>query len=563
MPSGPTWSHIPGAPGFRPTPPRRDPREPAVILQPRASRELQKGINLIANAVRPTLGPRPRLVANEKLLRVEPAEFLDDGATIARRITEVKPRGVDVGAMLIRQALWRVHSDVGDGTTTMAIIYQMVFNEGIRYIDQMGSNSMLLRSGFETGLSAIVTALEQTATPIMGKDETALMARGMCQEDLEMANVLGEIFDIVGPDGLIIVEPGHRYHLEREYIDGTYWHLSGWLSRWFVQEKADNRTTFEDAALLISDFKIQEPSQLIPALDKCVKAGVKKLIILAKEMSDSAIGLLMTNNQAKTIETMAVRAPKVSGQQQVNAIEDIAVLTGGRAFHADGQDSFENFRIEDLGYARRAWAAESMFGLFGGKGDPRQVRQRIAHLRAQLPGAEPKNERKELQQRLGRLTGATALLKVGGISATEIETRKETAERAITALRKALQGGVVAGGGAALLNLQAALAGLPTPQVEYAHAYTILARALEEPMRTIAHNAGCNPDVILEKVKALPNEYGLDARTRQIVDMRQTGILDAVLVLKNALEIGVHSAALALTTDVIIHHKKPEISLEP
>jgi chaperonin GroEL len=412
-------------------------------------------------------------------------------------------------------------------------------------------------------VDALVAALDQTATAITGKEQTALMARGMCQEDQEMANVLGEIFDIVGPDGLIIVEPGHRYELEREYIEGTYWHLSGWLSRWFVQEKADNRTTFEDAALLISDFSITEPGQLVPALDKCVKAGVKRLIILAKNISDSAIGLLMTNNQAKTIETMAVRAPKVGGQEQVNAIEDIAVLTGGRAFHADGKDSFENFRIEDLGYARRAWAAESMFGLFGGKGDPRQIRQRIATLRAQLPEADVKNERKNLQQRLGRLTGATALLKVGGISATEIETRKETAERAITALRKSLQGGVVAGGGAALLNLQSALEGLPAPQVEYAQAYKILARTLEEPMRVIAYNSGCNPDVIVEKVKAMPKEYGLDGRTRQIIDMRQAGILDAVLVLRQALEIGVRSAALALTTDVIIHHKKPEVSVEP
>src|SRR5262249_48043353 len=156
---------------------------------------------------------------------------------------------------------------------------------------------------------------------------------------------------------------------------------------------------------------------------------------LVKDMSDSAIGLLVANNQAKTIETMAVRTPKAGGQEQVNAMEDIAVLTGGRAVFAGGNDSFEDLRVEDLGHAPRAWAGESMFGLFGGKGDPRQVRQRIAYLRAQLPGAEPKNERKNLQQRLGRLTGATALLKVGGVSATEIEVRKETAERAINALR--------------------------------------------------------------------------------------------------------------------------------
>src|SRR5579859_1631916 len=288
--SGMKWSHIPGAPGYRPAPPKIVRRRPEVIMQPRTSRELQKGIDLFANAVRPTLGPRPRLVALERLIRTEAAEFLDDGATIARRITEINPRPVNTGAMLIRQAMWRMHVDAGDGTTTMAVLYQQISNEGLRYVIQVGSNPMLLRLGLEKGLPAILASLEQDATPVAGKDQIAGMARGLCQEDVEMANTLGEIFDIVGPDGLIIVEPGQRHEMEREYIDGTYWHLSGWLSRHFVIDKADKRTTFEDAALLISDLKITDPRQLVPALDKCVKAGVKKLIILCKEMSDSAIG---------------------------------------------------------------------------------------------------------------------------------------------------------------------------------------------------------------------------------------------------------------------------------
>jgi chaperonin GroEL len=557
------WEHIPGAPGFRPTAPKIVRRQPSVVLQPRVSTELQKGINLMANAVRPTLGPRPRLVALERLLRTEAAEILDDGATIVRRVTEIKPRAMNTGAMLFRQAMWRMHVDAGDGTTTMAVLYQTIFNEGLRYVTQFGSNAMLLRAGLEAGLTAILAALDQAATPIVDRDQIAIMARGMCQEDLEMANMLGEIFDIVGPDGLIIVEPGHRHEIEREYIDGTYWHLSGWLSRHFITVPKEKKAIFEDAALLISDLTITEPQQLVPALDKCVKAGVKKLIVLCRDMSDSAIGLLVTNNQAKTIESMAVRTPEVRGPVQVAAMEDIAVLTGGRAFYADGKESFENFKVEDLGHARRAWAMESLFGIFGGKGDPRQVRQHISYIRGMQRDAEPKNERKVLQQRLGRLTGATALLKVGGVTATEIEVRKEMAERAVMGIRKALQGGVVAGGGAALVNAQAALHDLPCPHEEYAVAYKILASALEEPMRTIAKNAGAKPDVLVEKVKDGPPGYGVDARTRQIVEMRPAGILDSVVVLKKALEIAVSGAAMALTTDVIVHHKKPQISIEP
>jgi chaperonin GroEL len=464
--------------------------------------------------------------------------------------------------MLIRHALWKMHVEAGDGSTTMAVLYQVILNEGIRYVTQAGSNAMLLRSGLEAGLRVVLEALEREATPLAGKEQLALMARGMCQEDVEMANMLGEIFDIVGPDGLILVESGNRGELEREYVDGTYWHLSGWLSRWFVTDKAEKRTTFEDAAILISDLTIKDPRQLVPVLDKCAKAGVKKLVVICKELSDSTIGLLVTNNQAKTIETMAVRAPK-AGADQVAALEDMAVLTGGRVFYSAAKETFDDFQLEDLGYARRAWAMESLFGIFGGKGDSRQVRQHIAHIRGMQRLAESKNEKKNLQQRLGRLTGATAILRVGGVTDTEIEARKVMAERAVTAMRSAILGGVVPGGGAALLNAQSALIGLPAKHAEDTAAYKILARALEEPMRTIAHNAGSVPEVIVEKAKACPKGFGFDARSRQIVDLRQAGIVDSVRVLKKALEIAVSGAAMALTTDVIVHHRKLKESIEP
>src|SRR5262249_1527341 len=178
--------------------------------------------------------------------------------------------------MLIREALWRVHAEVGDGATTMAVLYQTLFNEGYRYVTQVGANSMLLRAGLEAGLAVLLDALDKQASPLSGREEIATMARGLCHGDLEMAAMLGEIFDIVGPDGLIIVEPGHRKDIEREYIDGTYWHLSGWMSRHFVTEKADNRTTFDDAALLISDLNIKEPGELVPALERCIQAGIKQ-----------------------------------------------------------------------------------------------------------------------------------------------------------------------------------------------------------------------------------------------------------------------------------------------
>ncbi|MCL5995382.1 MAG: chaperonin GroEL [Chloroflexi bacterium] len=539
------------------------PWKPAVTLQPRTYQDILHGTNLIANAIRPTLGPLPRLVVLERLKRTEAPEFLDDGATIARRIIQVEPRGSDIGAMLIRHALWQMHQEAGDGATTMAVLYQAILREGIRYVTQFDCNAMLLRAGLEKGLSAVLDCLRREAGPLTGKLNIEKIAGGMCQGDLEMAKMMGEIFDMVGPDGMIVVEGWNKLGLEREYIEGTYWKLSGWLSRLFVTDKADKRAVFDGAALLISDMDIKDPHQLVPVLERCVKAGIKKLVIIARSMSDAVIGLLVNNNQAKTIETLAVRTPKGMEIGRVTSIEDLAVLTGGRIFYAAAYTSFDAFQVTDLGHARRAWATESLFGVYGGKGDPRQIRKHIAAVRGMLSSAEGEHDKGELQARLGRLHGGTVILRVGAIHETEREARKAIAERAVTGIRHALLGGVVPGGGSALIHAQAAVMGLPVEHDDDAMAYKILARALEEPMRAIARNAGYVPDVIVEKVKAAPDGCGFDAITGRIVEMRQTGILDALIVLEKALQIAVSGAAMALTTDVIVHHRKPVESLEP
>jgi chaperonin GroEL len=540
-------------------------RKPAVIFQPNTYQELKNGINVIANAIRPTLGPLPRNVGLEKYEGKELPEILDDGATIARRIIQINPRGWDVGAMLIRHALWKMYLEVGDGSTTMGVIYQAIVNEGIRYIVECDSNAMLVRLGLEKGLKTILEVLHKEAVQLSGRQNIAKIARGMCQGDLEMADLLGEIFDIVGPDGMIIVEGGNKPGLEREYVEGTYWDISGWFSRHFVTEPIEKRTIFEDAALLITDLAITDPNPLIPVLEKCVKSGVKRLVIIAKEVSDSVIGLLVNNNRAKTIETMAVRTPRVQEMDRVANMEDIAVLSGGKAFYSAANDAFANFQVENLGYVRRAWATESLFGIYGGKGDPRVIRQHIVYIRGMLNTVNTKDEfeKEKLQKRIGRLLGGTAILRVGGITETERTVRKNVALRAVSGLRHAMRGGVVPGGGAGLINAQASLLELKALGDDEAIAFKILARALEEPMRTIADNAGYQPDIVIEKVKLSPKNFGFDALSGKIVDMAQNGILDSVLVLEKALEIAISGAAMMLTTDVIVHHKKPKESIEP
>jgi chaperonin GroEL len=539
------------------------PRNPAVTQQPKTYQAIQSGTDLIANAIRPTLGPLPRLVVLEGLRSHDVPEFLDDAATIARRIIEVKPRTTDVGAMMIRHALWQMHQEAGDGAATMAVMYQSIVQEGIRWITQFDCNAMLLRAGLEKGARAIQSCLRQQAFPLAGRRSIANIARGMCQGDDKLADVLGEIFDMVGTDGLIVVEGYEKLGLEREYIEGTYWKLSGWFSRHFVTEPESRRTTFEDAALLITDFNIQDPHVLVPPLEKCIRAGVKQLVIVASDISDAAIGLLVNNNQAKTIQCMAVRVPKVMEMDRVAAIGDIAVLTGGNPIFSAAFRSLEDVGVADLGHARRAWATESMFGIYGGKGDPRQIRRRVNELRGQMAQVDLEHDKGDLRARIGRLNGGTVILRLGAIHDTERTQRKSVAERAVTGIRHAIDGGVVPGGGAALLGACSALAELPAANEEERIAYRILARALEEPLRTIAHNAGHIPDVIVERLRHVPQGSGFDARSGQIVDMRQAGILDAAVVLQRAVDIAISGAAMALTTDVLIHHVWPKETVEP
>lgn len=562
---GPMSAGKQNLPGFR-TPRAGAPaaQQPAIVTQPQTYADLKQGVDWITEAIRPTLGPLPRLVALARASSSEAPEILDDGATIARRIIQIAPRGPDVGAMLIRHALWRMHQEVGDGSTTMAVIYQAILEEGIHVITHGGCDAMLLRAGLEKGLWAVQEQLQQAAQPLAGKEQIARFARSLLHEHGELADILGEVFDMVGSEGMVVVEKGNRLGVEREYIEGTYWRLSGWLSYHFVTRPGANpQTTFDDAALLISDLAIKEPSQLIPVLERCAAGGVRKLVILAKEVSDRVIGLLVQNNQAKTVQTLAVRTPQVLEMDQAAALEDIAVLAGGRVFYAAAYADFHDFQLADLGRARRAWATQSLFGLFGGKGDPRRIRQHRQHLRGRLKAAAGEHERGMLRERLGRMAGGTAIIRVSEPADSATEALKTMTNRAVTTLRNAMTGGVVSGGGAALLCAQQALAALPAATANEAAAYQILRRALEAPLRAIAANAGYPPAAVLGQAQAAPHGHGFDARSGRIVDMQQAGILDSVVVLQQALEVAVGGAAQALTMDVIVHHRKPQECVEP
>lgn len=534
-----------------------------VVFQPGAYRGVQRGINQIVEAIRPTLGPLPRAVAVERTFRGDVPEILDNGGVIARRIIELPDRDEDVGAMFIRHLLWRLHETAGDGTATAAVLFQSVFNQGVKYIAS-GGNAMRLRHYLEKSIPIILGEMDSMAVHLEGKEKLAQLAEAICH-DPPLARMLGEIFDIIGEHGQLEIRLGRGRELEREYIEGMYW-KGGLLSRQMIRDHPKLRTQLENAAILVSDLKIEEPRQLASLVDQAIQVGIGSLLIVAQKLSESAISVLLAASRDPTkFQAIAVRTPNLSLSERVATLEDMAILTGGRLFTEAAGSTLSQVKPQDLGRARRAWADLDHFGLVGGKGDPRLLRQHIAHLRAGFKQTQDPEVRKKLRERIGKLLGGSATLWVGGATEVEIKERKERAERTAEALRGAMMEGVLPGGGVALLDcrptLRRMLAQATDPDERTA--YRILIRTLEEPIRTILANAGYDACEIMAEIRQAGPGHGFDVRCGRVVDMAQAGIFDVATAQKEAVRVAVTSAALALTIDVLVHRQRRSQATTP
>jgi chaperonin GroEL len=500
----------------------------------------------------------PRLTAVENAVRTKSPEILDDGGTIARRIIGIADRDADMGAMLLRHTLWKLREDVGDGTATAAVMFQAIFDEGRRYI-AAGGNVMGLKARLERGMRLVYEALADMATPLEGEEAIARLAETICY-DRPLAEMLGEIFDIIGEHGYLEIRSSNRPGLEREYMEGAYWE-GGWLSRHMVTDQARLEAHLQDAALLITNLAISDVPALARVMEMVSQNGGRSLVVIAQSLSESALALLLLNRDQGNLSTLAVHAPK-GAPGQMWGLEDIGVLTGGRFFIREAGETLDDVQWEDLGQARRVWATRDYFGMVGGRGEPDALRQHIAALREALPQVEDAGLRRQLQERIGRLMGGSAILHVGGATESEIKLRQELAERTASALRGAIRDGVVPGGGMAFLACRRLLSARSVSDEERA-AFRILYRALEAPARAILHNAGYELSSILAQVEAAGPGYGFDVTTGQMVGMQEAGILDAVSVQQAALRAAVTAAALALSTDVLVHCAEPETSVEP
>ncbi len=536
---------------------RKQPVSQRVVFQPRTWQGIQQGVNLIINAVTPTLGPLPRFVAFSPQFGDTEIDLHDNGGEIARRIMQLPGRDADVGAMLVRDMLWRLKNEVGDGTATAAVIFGTIYNEGIHYLTA-GGNARRVQMYLEEGLELLLETLSQQTRPISEKEDLARLGESI-SNDVELSRYLGEIFEIIGAYGRLEIRKGRSRQIEREYVEGMYWER-GLMSREMIADWTKVRTDFENAALLISDLAIDTPQQLFPVLELALKNKISHLIIVAGRMSDNVLSFLMANKKPDLFQAIAVTTPEYGKEPQAAALQDMALITGGRAFVMAAGDTFDHVKMEDFGHARRTWADLRNFGIIGGKGNPRAVRAHIQGLRQAYANVDDPVVKEALLKRIGKLMGGSATLWVGGVTEREVTQREELADRTANAMRSAMEEGALPGGGLAFLACRTALTARrdAATDLDARAAYEILRKAMETPARTIFRNAGFNDSDVMADLRLAGPDFAFDVTQGKIVPLETAGIYDPAGVVKAALFTAIKTAALALTIDVMVHPAAPE-----
>ena len=525
-----------------------------VVFQPGAHEGLRRGINQMTDAVIPTLGPLPRIVALNQLVTNKMPEMIDKGGVIAQRIIALPDRDADIGAMLTREMLWGLQDQYGDGTATAAVLLRAIYNEGLKYISA-GGNAMDLKRSLETGLKMVVEELDKMTRPVQGQEDLVRIAETICQ-DAELAAILGEVFDHIGEYGQLEIRRLRSRKIYREYVDGMFWQAKP-FSRDLIKDVATKRVRLADPAILITDLEIGKAEQLIKPMQVAQKAGIKSMLIVATKLETEALAAVMINQDPDKFHAVAVQTPGSGRREQENAVEDMAILTGGQPFRRIAGDTLNTVKLEHFGRARRAWASYDRYGIAAGKGDPRTIREHLKTLKSQYKQETDPQKREELRERIGSLGGGAVLIRVGGATEHQIKERRELAEQTAGAIRAAIREGVLPGGGAAFLACRPRLqeAFEQTNNHDERAGYGILLKALETPARTIYSNAGYEPSQVMAKLSIAGPDFIFDVFSGEVINLDVTGIYDVAAVQKAAFYSAVSTAILALSVDVLIHHK--------
>lgn len=520
-----------------------------IKFQEDARRSMLRGVDALANAVKVTLGPKGRNVVLEK--KFGSPLITNDGVTIAKEI-ELEDPFENMGAQLVKEVATKTNDVAGDGTTTATVLAQAMIREGLKNVTS-GANPMVIRKGIEKAVKAAVEELGKISKPIEGKSSIAQVA-SISAADEEVGNLIAEAMEKVGNDGVITVEESKGFVTELEVVEGMQFDR-GYVSPYMITDTDKMEAVLEDPYILITDKKISNIQEVLPILEKVVQQG-KSLLIIAEDLEGEALATIVVNKLRGTFNAVAVKAPGF-GDRRKAMLEDIAVLTGGQVITEDIGLELKSATIDQLGRASKVVVSKENTTIVEGAGEPDKIQARVNQIRQQIEETTSDFDREKLQERLAKLAGGVAVIKVGAATETELKEKKLRIEDALNSTRAAVEEGIVAGGGTALVNVIKAVEAVQAEGDE-ATGVNIVLRALEEPVRQIAFNAGLEGSVVVERLKKEEVGVGFNAATGEWVNMIETGIVDPAKVTRSALQNAASVAAMFLTTEAVVADQPEE-----
>ena len=525
-----------------------------LLFDEEARRALERGVNQLADAVKVTLGPRGRNVVLEK--KYGSPNIINDGVTIAKEI-EIENPFENMGAQLAREVASKTNDVAGDGTTTATVLAQAMVKEGLKAV-AAGAKPMLVKKGIDQAVAAIVAELQRNSTKIEGKAAIAQVAT-ISANDPQVGEMVAEAMEKVTSDGVITVEESKGTSTQLEVVDGMQFD-KGYISPYFVTDTDRMEAVAEDPFILLYEKKISAVADLVPIMEKIARSG-RPVVIIAEDVDGEALATLVVNKIRGNVNSLAVKAPGF-GDRRKAMLEDIAILTGGRFITEDLGLKLENITVEDLGTAKRVVVTKDETTIIDGAGEVSQIQGRISVIKKQIEESESDYDKEKLQERLAKLSGGVAVIQVGAATETELKEKKARIEDALHATRAAVEEGIVPGGGVALLNALSAVDSVKF-EGDAQIGVNIVRRALEEPARQIAENAGAEGSVVVNMVKSLPKGEGYNAATGVYEDLVKAGVVDPAKVVRTALQNAASIAGLILTTECLISEPKEPVPAAP
>jgi chaperonin GroEL len=521
-----------------------------LVFSEEARRSLKRGIDVLSSAVATTLGPKGRNVALDK--KFGAPTITHDGVTVAKEV-ELEDPYENMGAQLLKEAATKTNDICGDGTTTATVLAHTIITEGLKNV-AAGANPMLIKRGIEAASEAVVAAVRDMAIDVTTKEEIAGVA-AISAQDAEIGELIAEVMDKVGKDGVITVEESKGLAFETEYVEGMQIDR-GYISPYFITDSDRMEAVLDEPYVLITDKKISAATDIVPILEKLVQSGRRELLVIAEDVDGEALATLVLNKLRGMLNCLAVKAPGF-GDRRKAMLQDMAILSGATVITEEMGRKLDTATITDLGRADKVISTKEDTTIVGGKGEESQIQGRINQIRAEIDVSTSDYDKEKLQERLAKLAGGVAIIRVGAATEVELKEKKHRVEDALSATRAAVEEGIVPGGGVALINAVSALDGVKMELNDSQTGVTMVRRALEEPMRGIARNAGMDGAVVLETVRRLQTEkgnknYGYDVIQNEYGDMVERQIIDPAKVTRSAVENAASIAAMILTTEALI-----------